>query len=158
MTNIDRSQLRGLAGFGEASSNRRSRRGFTLIEAMVALGILAVGVLGTTVGHIYAVRNSSDSRHQSVAMRLAEEQLEIMTIMSGDDVKDMVTAPGYPNDPSNPIDPDPGDGANMEFNRSWTITPDSPEARVISITVAVNWVNALGNTKTVRVQTLKADL
>jgi Tfp pilus assembly protein PilV len=140
-----------------ANGEPKLERGSLLLEAMIALVILAIGALGATAGHIIAIKNSSSSRHQSIAMSLAEEQLEIMRIASATDVKAMTAAPGYPNDPTNPIDPDTSDSTSMAFNRSWTISPDTPEPGVIAITVQVNWVNPLGNDRTVRLQTLKAD-
>jgi Tfp pilus assembly protein PilV len=139
------------------SRGKRREGGSLLLEAMIALVILAIGALGATAGHIVAIKNSSSSRHQAIAMRLAEEQIEIMKITSATDVKAMTGAAGYPNDPTNPIDPDTADSTAMAFNRSWTITPDSPETGVIEITVQVNWVNPIGQDKSVRLQTLKAD-
>jgi len=70
----------------------------------------------------------------------------------------LTAAVGYPNDPGNPIDPDPGDGNVMAFNRSWTIENDTPEAGVIRITIQVSWTNSLGNTQTARIQSYKAEL
>lgn len=137
-----------------ANGEPHLERGSLLLEAMIALVILAIGALGATAGHIVAIKNSSSSRHQTIAMRLAEEQLEIMRIATATDVKAM----GAANDPNNPIDPDTNDSTAMSFNRSWTVTADSPEPGVIAITVQVNWVNPLGNDKTVRLQTLKADI
>ena len=140
-----------------ANGERHLERGSLLLEAMIALVILAIGALGVTAGHIIAIKNSSSSRHQAIAMSLAEEQLEIMRIATATDVKAMTAAPGYPNDPTNPIDPDTSDSISMAFNRSWTISPDTPEPGVIAVTVQVNWVNPLGNDKAIRLQTLKAD-
>ena len=54
---------------------------------------------------------------------------------------------------SRPIDPDPGDATIASYNRSWTISPDSPEVGMISLSVQVSWVDGV----TV-IQGLKADL
>lgn len=130
------------------------RGGFSLIEVMVALGILAVGVLGATSGQLMAMKLSTTSRLGALAMHLAEEQLETLQAMSGADVK----ALGSAVDPDNPIDPDPNDGAAMAFNRRWTITPDSPEPGLITMTVRVDWLNALGQARTTTLQSIKADM
>jgi len=92
-----------------------------------------------------------------VAMNLAEEMVEIFEVISADDLLMFLAMPDYPNDPSNPIDPDPGDGATMQFNRSWLIEPDTPEVGVIRITVDVAWEDAMGVTRTSSLQSLKAD-
>jgi prepilin-type N-terminal cleavage/methylation domain-containing protein len=134
----------------------RRRSGFSLLEVIVALGILSYGVLGVTAGHLMAMRVSTSSRMATLAMDLAEEQMEIFKAMTAADVTALTLAAGYPADPSNPIDPDPGDDTAMAFNRRWLITPDSPEVGVISITVEVDWVNPIGNTVTTRIGSLKA--
>jgi Tfp pilus assembly protein PilV len=124
---------------------------------MIALGILIVGVMAATSGQILAMRTSSTSRAQALAMHLGEQQMEVFRGMSAADVKDLVGAPGYPDDPTNPIDPDPADDHTMEFTRRWLVQPDTPEPDVITVTVEVDWTDALGATRTVRLQGLKAD-
>lgn len=130
------------------------RDGFTMLELMVALGLLAFGLLGVTAGQIMAMKLSSSSRDHTLAMYLAEQQMETLQASSGADVKALA---GTPNDPANPIDPDPGDGVEMAFVRRRIIEADQPEAGVIRITIEVDWVNSLGNTQTARVQSFKAD-
>ena len=127
----------------------RRRKGFSLLEVMVALAVLAFGVLGVTAGHLLAMRVSSNSRTATAAMDLAEEQMELFQSMNAADVIALTGAVGYPNDPEYVSNPD--------FDRRWLITPDSPEAGVIAITVEVDWTNALGNTITTRIGSLKAD-
>jgi prepilin-type N-terminal cleavage/methylation domain-containing protein len=135
---------------------KRARRqgGFSLIEMMIALGILAFGILATMAGQVAAMHFSSNSREHTMAMKLAEDQMEEFFVMTAADVK----AEGTGTDPGNPIDPDPGDGNAMAFSRSWIIDEDTPEAGIITITVQVSWVNENGNTQTARIQSFKADL
>jgi Tfp pilus assembly protein PilV len=136
----------------------RSGGGFSLLEAMVAMAILAFGLLGATAGQIMAMKLTSTSRSHTLAMDLAEQQLEVFQADTGANVKALITGPGFLDDANNPIDPDPGDGSDMQFARRWLIQPDSPEAGVIMLTIEVDWTNALGNVRTARVQSLKADL
>jgi Tfp pilus assembly protein PilV len=121
---------------------------------MVALGILAVGVLGATSGQILAMKLSSTSRHAVIAMQLAEEQMETLQSMPAADVKALGTA----NDANNPLDPDANDGVEMAFTRRWTVTPDDIETGVITLAVEVDWTNGLGQGRTTRLESLKADL
>jgi prepilin-type N-terminal cleavage/methylation domain-containing protein len=69
-----------------------------------------------------------------------------------------LTLVGNPNDPNNPIMMDPGTGTPVPFIRRWEILNNTPEAGVIRMTVLVDYQNALGNTRTARIQSLKANL
>jgi type IV pilus assembly protein PilV len=135
----------------------RSKHGFSLIEVMVSLAILAVGLIGLTAGQVMAMKVSTNSRSRTIAMQLAEQQIEALQAMSGADVKALIALPGYPDDPANPIDPDPADATPMAFSRRSFVTPDAPEASVITLAVEVDWVDNLGIVRTARVETLKAD-
>jgi type IV pilus assembly protein PilV len=138
-------------------SRSRTQQGFSLIEVMVSLAILSVGLIGLTAGQVMAMKISSNSRNRTLAMQLAEQQVEELQAMSGDDVKALIVAPGYPYDPSNPIDPDPADETQMAFTRRSLVTANTPEAGVIRLAVEVAWQDNLGVTRTARVETLKAD-
>ncbi|MGH0030901.1 MAG: type IV pilus modification PilV family protein [Myxococcota bacterium] len=137
---------------------RRNARGFSLLEVLIALSILGFGMLAASVGQLSALKTSRQSRSQTLSMYLAEQQMEAFQSMSAADVVAAIADPGYPNDPNNPIDPDPGDGDVTNFNRRWFITQDSPEAGVISIRVEVDWVDPLGFTRTTALRGLKADI
>lgn len=134
----------------------RSHGGFSLLEAMIALSILAVGIIGMTAGQLAATRLSSHSQGKMLAMHLAEQQIEIFQVMPATAVIDLMTDGDYPNDPTNPIDPIPGDSEELTFDRRWIVEPDTPEAGVMRITVEVDWVDSRGATRTLRLQTLKA--
>jgi type IV pilus assembly protein PilV len=140
------------------SKGRRHGSGFTLLETMIALSILAVGVLGATLGQIAALKNSSASRKHSLGLQLAQQQLEIFQTMPASDVLAMTGNGTYPNDPSNPIDPDPGDQTTMAFDRSWTIESNTPETGLMRLTVSVSWTDSLGQTQTDLVQALRSTL
>ena len=144
-------------GRAQLRSARERSAGFSLLEVMIALAILIVGVLAATSGQILAMRISSTSRTQALAMHLGEQQREVLRGRSAGDVTDLVDAPGYPNDPTNPIDPDPADAHPMQFTRRWLVAPDTPEPGVITVTVDVDWTDSLGAARTVRLQGLKAD-
>ncbi len=134
------------------------RDGFTLVEVLIALMILAFGMLAMTVGQLASLKTVRQSRSGTTAMYLAQQQMEQFQMMPGSDVVAEITAPNYPNDPNNPIDPDVNDDNNVQFNRRWFITDDSPEAGLISIRVEVDWVDPLGFTRTTTLESVKADL
>jgi prepilin-type N-terminal cleavage/methylation domain-containing protein len=136
----------------------RSRSGFSMLEIMIALGVLSLGVLGMTAGQLAAIKLSGDSRSQTTAMSLAQQQVETIQTMTATDVKDLVDAVGYPNDPDNPIDANPDTNDELRFNRSWVVAEDTPEAGVITVTVTVRWTDERGTSRAVRLRTLKADI
>ncbi len=138
----------------------QAQRGFSLLEVMVALGILSVGVLGATAGQIAALKLSSDSKSHGLALSLAEMQLEIFQANSTADVIAEISEATYgtfPNDPGNPIMLDPGGGTPIAFNRHWDIEENQPEDGVVRITIRVVWEDANGVARSARVQSLKAD-
>ncbi len=137
--------------------SRGARAGSSMLEVMVALGILAVGLLGMTAGQIMAMKQSTNSRSQTIAMHLAEQSMEALQGSSAADVTAMTALPGYPNDPANPIDPDMDGATHMQFFRRQLIQPDTPEAGVITITVEVDWTDPRGTVRTVRIESLKRD-
>ena len=139
-------------------TRRRESGGFSLLEVMIALSILGFGMLAASVGQISALKTNRQSRSQTLSMYLAEQQMEAFQSMSGADVVAAIADPSYPNDPTNPIDPDPGDDDVTTFNRRWFITADSPEDGVITIRVEVDWVDPLGFTRTTELRGMKADI
>ena len=139
------------AAVAAAAAARRARQtgqgeyiDFSLLEVMIALSVLAVGVLGISAGQLASMKLSSDSRAKTEAAFFAQQQIEAFQAMPSSAVTDLLTDSGYPNDPNNP-------------HRRWIIQPDTPEAGVITITVEVDYVNNLGRTRTVRVRTMKAE-
>lgn len=131
--------------------------GFSLLEVMIALGILTISVVAMTAGTISATRVASDSRGKTLAAFLAEQQMEAFRAMAADAVTDLITEPGYPNDPANPIDAVPGAESAGTFNRRWIIEPDTPATGAIRITVEVDYLDSAGKTRTLRLQSIKAD-
>ena len=133
---------------------REESGGFTLLEVLLALTILALGSLAMTAGQISAIKTMRSSRGATEAIRLAQEQVETFRLMSGPDVRALI---GNPNDPNNPFDPDPGDDNVVAYNRSWTIVDDTPGPDLISIQVHVQWVDGLGLSRTTTLETVKVD-
>lgn len=145
-----------LMNTNSSKGSRRSRkRGVSLIEVMIALAVLGFGMLGMAAAQISAYRFADSSRERTLAHGLAQQQMEIFQSMSKTSIEAIRLA--GPNDPLNPIDPDPNDTAAMAFNRSWTITPDTPEIGVYTIVVNVNWTGNAG-AQTVQLETFKSEI
>jgi prepilin-type N-terminal cleavage/methylation domain-containing protein len=58
--------------------NPRDKRGFTLIEVMVTLVILAFGMLASVIGIMSAMDHSLINEMRNEAMKLAQEQEEVV--------------------------------------------------------------------------------
>lgn len=65
----------------------RSERGFTLIEAMLSLGILAVSLLGLAQMQIISVRSTHFARSTTVASGLGRDLVENMAMWRYDDAR-----------------------------------------------------------------------
>jgi type IV pilus modification protein PilV len=148
----------GPARRSEGTPGYRSQSGMSLVESMIAIAILGFGVLGAAATQITAVKLAQESRMRTEAYYLAEQQMEAFRAMDGDGINDALTDTDYPNDPNNPLDPDPTDGQLRQFNRSWTITANSPEAGIYTIVVEVQWTGKLGATRTVSIESIKTDV
>ena len=119
---------------------RRSRRaGFTLMEAVVALSILAVGLLAMLGMQLQAVRQSDWGRHTTEAGRIARDQLEIFSRMSWTDpaLQDTNWTAVDPVDIQ--IQSAQGLQQGQRFNRQWRITTDPGNANLRQIDVRVLW-------------------
>lgn len=129
---------------------RRNEDGFTLLEVVVAMGILGGGLLAIGAAQLTALQMSSRSKNLMMAMHLAQDQIEAFHAMP------TASLPATGNDPANPIDLDPTDDDLTQFNRRWTIVANSPSPGVTSITVEVDWLDPkLNITRTTSLQTLK---
>jgi len=139
--------------------NRMSkrRRGISMIEVLISLTVLGFGILGAAASQLTAMRFTRDSQLRTEAFYLASQQMESFQSMTGDEIDAIKDLGSYPNDTANPIDPDPNDNLPRLFNRSWDIEDDDPEDGIFTILVFVSWVDGLGNTQTVTLESMKVD-
>ena len=148
-----RIKIRSTAG----CEHERSESGISLIEVTIALAILGFGMLAMATAQLSALQFTGESRNRSEAHYLAQQQMEAFQGMSRTGIEAARVDGSYPNDPNNPIDPDPQDSRASSFNRSWLITPNTPEDGVYTINVQVNWMDGLGRLRTVELEGLKAE-
>ncbi len=113
---------------------RTRQDGFTFVELLIAMAILAIGMMAAVSMQFSSTRNNTNGNILTQASMLAKTQLETL---KNQDILNLV-AGTYP-DPNNPVDPDGQNGGI--YTRSWTIANLGTGAR--EITVRVQW-NRLG--------------
>jgi type II secretory pathway component PulJ len=116
-------------------TKRESRGGFTLLEAMVATGVFAVGTLGSFGLMSWIVQATSYSERLVDASAVGQGQIEALAEMGYDDV-----ASGTTN--------------HSPYGMVWTVNPDAGFKKV---TLDVKWYHHSGHSRELRVSTLVAD-
>lgn len=103
-------------------------KGFTLIEVMIALVILAVGLLALGTMQIVSIRANAFSSEMTYSTMLAQEQLEILKNLS---FSDMDLAAGH-HDTLPPI---------IEKGASYSVTWDVADTTsdIKTITMDITW-------------------
>jgi type IV pilus assembly protein PilV len=107
----------------------RNEQGFTLIEVVVALTVLAIGIVGLSAVFPLAMRDVGKSGSVTKGVELCQQKLEEFQMLA-------YNAPdldaGYTHDdPDNPID--------SKYERTWDITEDEPITGCKTIVVTVSW-------------------
>ncbi len=119
-------------------------RGFSLIELLIAMCVMALGMLAAASMQYSAVRNNTTGNTSTQANMLAKATLEMLKSQS---IESTTLAVGDYVDPS-PVDADGNPGGI--YNRSWRIDPLGASTRRISVTVA--WTR-FGSTRQVTMRT-----
>lgn len=107
--------------------------GFSLVEAIAAVGLMAVVLLGSAIGADKAIRFNSYNRTLATATTLAQDKIEQLQSLAR-------------------THPDLGAGAHGDptaltargapggtYTRTWQVTPNRPEAGINTIEVRVTW-------------------
>ena len=95
--------------------------GFTILEVMIAISILAVGLMAVFSGQSRSIMGNKDANRQTEAMTLAQDKMEELLALFYDDV----------NTDGSPVS-DPGG-----YTVSWTVDDTVfPNTKLITVTVA----------------------
>lgn len=127
----------------------KTQRGFTLIEAMVALVIVGFGMLVVVGMQMMLNRNADVARERSEATRLAEEKLEGLRSFTT-----ISTTAGQLawNDLASGSDT-PSTGYNISYTRTWTLGGAAADSKR-DAQVLVSWTDRGGNADSVQVNTV----
>jgi type II secretion system protein I len=96
------------------------KAGFTILEVMVAISILAVGLMAVFTAQSRSIMGNTDANRQTVAMTLAQDKMEELLALpyeNLDGTGSPVTAPGG-------------------YEVAWTVTPSSDNYKLIEVEVA----------------------
>lgn len=117
--------------------------GYSLIELMIAMLILAVGVMGIWGMQGAAIRGNTTARKTTDTAALGSDQLEKLMRLPYDDA---VLAPGTTTTRNEGI-----------YTVAWTVSPlDVPITNVKTVTITASWMEA-GQQRSVTYVYYKAD-
>jgi type IV pilus assembly protein PilV len=106
----------------------RHEEGFTLVEVMVALTVLAIGIVSLSVVFPLAMRDVGKSGSVTRAVQLCQQKLEDIQMLGYDD-PDLFVSAHY--DSLNPIE--------GTYHRQWYVTEDTPMEGCKLVEVTVHW-------------------
>lgn len=112
------------------TGNLKNANGFSLIEMLIAMCVLAIGMLAAASLQYSAVRNNTTGNTATQANMLAKATIEML---KGQNIESTTLAVGNYVDPS-PVDASGNPGGI--YNRTWQIDPLGASTRRISVTVA----------------------
>jgi len=105
-----------------------NKKGFTLIEVLVGLVILAIGLLAIAGLQVTSVRGNFFSNYLTQASYAGQDRLEFLDNLSYTSNELLA---GSHNDPSTTI-------AGIVFNRSYNVTDDANGYKIINYTIRWN--------------------
>jgi type IV pilus assembly protein PilV len=121
----------------------KQSRGFTLLEVMIALVILAIGLLGLAGLQIMAIKGNSFGQQMTAASTLAQNQLEALRESAGSlsNGNDTVT-----------------DQNGITYTRTWTVAANQPQTNMDTVDITVSWTGPTGTgadaTRTITIRTI----
>ena len=133
------------------SSYCPGQKGFTIIEIMIAIVILAIGLLSVASMQINAIKGNKFSDNITCALTLAEDKMEELLGLDYNNPELEDTVVGNNSDLSR-IDPgwidrqelnidEAGRSNAGKFRRVWNIADNGPVENNKTITVIVTWDN-----------------
>lgn len=106
------------------------KKGFSLIEVLIAVVVIGIGFMAAASMQGMSISSNSNSNYLTSATYLAQDKIEQLRRLAYTDIT-MVGSP------ESSID-DMGQSGGI-FNRSWTVTPDSPGLMMKTVSVTVTW-------------------
>ncbi len=132
----------------------KNNHGYSIIEAMIALGILSIGILAIISMQLSSNSNARKSGDTTEAISLGTAVLEELMTYSYTNLNDPAVVP-------NPgTRPDQGSGGRFDID--WSVTAPAaatPAPNTVTITVNVSWdPSSGGGRQTITLTSVKADM
>ena len=138
-------------------SYRAHRRGFTLIEALIALLVMAFGMLSLVGMQSMLARNADVAKQRTEAVRLAQEKVECLRAYTQIDASAAASATrncmgsllavdtwnGLATVAIDPLNPLTSSYSNASYTRRWTLGGATADP-FRSVTVTVEWTDRAG--------------
>jgi len=124
------------------TTSKRRRSGFSMIEMLFALTILAGGLLAMLTAQISALKQGKYGRHTTEAQQIARDRIEYLTGLPWAAAAAGPTAWTAPLAVSLAYQNDQGVAQQQVFNVSWRITTAAFNPDVRRIDVDVQWNEA----------------
>lgn len=122
----------------------KSHQGFTLLEVIIAIFILACGMLSVAAMQSSALRATAGAYKATEATKRAQDRMELLlSLPYGDDL----LSGGSHSDASSP----------PEYTINWNVEENEPMNNMKKITVTVSW-NEKGITRSIVLACLKPGL
>ena len=112
-----------------------NQKGFTLLELLIYLVILAIGLLGLAGLHIAAIKGNVSGFKISTASAFAQQRIEELKAL--DPSSAALTAGVHPDNCPNPDD---CTIQGILYNRSYTIQDNTPVTGTSTILFTISWV------------------
>jgi prepilin-type N-terminal cleavage/methylation domain-containing protein len=118
----------------------RARAGFTLIEMMFAMVIMAAGLLAMLAVQVQALQQGRYGRHTTEARQIGRDQMERFMRLPWGDPAVQPMAWTAPTPVTMTVQNDTGAVAQQTFNLSWRIQAAAFEPNARTIDIDVTWV------------------
>jgi prepilin-type N-terminal cleavage/methylation domain-containing protein len=124
------------------------QRGFTLMEAMVAMLITSFGLLALAGINLKLARNEDVAKQRSEAVRLAQERIEALRSFTQIDAAAGALAWSDLATGSDSISGSASYHTNTSYTRSWRVM-DAPSDPVRRVQVTMDWTDRVGEAQSV---------